>query len=420
MKLSDTKLQSQISWFPFPAQQSVIAAYDEKRHIRLAAGTRFGKSALCAYLALRELLKDNKRVWIVAPTYDLADKVFKHLTKFIADGFPSLIRGISTRPIPQVETPWGSWVKCKSTENPAGLLGEELDLVIFDEVAKAKRTIWEEYLEDRLTTRRGKSVFISTPWGKNWFFEEFVRAKHDKASAAFQFPSKENPHFPQDEWDRLKVSKRKDIFDQNFRAMFLTGAANFFEGVREVCSGRLKDYEGGHFYTLGVDWAKVRDWTVAVVIDKMTHHVVAFKRFQRIPYPLQEKKIIALSENYHRPEMWMDSTGLGEPIADSLKHSGVNVNDYKLTNKSKLALIEKLSIWIEQKRITYPPVEVLLDELETFGVEYNETSKTEKYGAPAGFHDDCVIALALAVWPLAENPLTKGDLKPLVVKHPRY
>jgi len=421
MKLNDQLLQEKIQWKPFPAQQKVLDAYLQKRHIRLAAGTRFGKSELCAYLALRELLKDNKHIWIVAPTYDLADKVFSKLVRLIGKGFPQLASCVTKRPLPMVKAPWGSWVQCKSVENPTGLLGEELDLLIFDEAAKSSRRIWDEYLEDRLSSRRGKSVFISTPWGQNWFYQEWLKAKTRPDSASFRFETRDNPYFPPEEWERLKEIKREDIFNQNFRAMFLSGAANFFRNIDDCIAGDFAPYESGHYYTMGIDWAKLRDFTVAVIIDRSRHHVVCLDRFKGVNYNLQMKRITELARDYGRPQIWMDTTGLGEVLSDVLKTGGrgLNIRDYKFTNKSKEALLEKLSIWIEKKRLTFPNHEILVDELKTFGIEYSQGGRL-KLSAPEGMHDDCVIALALAVWPLPENPVSFDEVRVMPFRSPKF
>jgi len=48
---------------------------------------------------------------------------------------------------------------------------------------------------------------------------------------------------------------------------------------------------------------------------------------------------------------------------------------------------------IHTKSISYPEG-VIVNELEVF--EYQFTANGVKYSAPSGFHDDCVMALALA------------------------
>jgi hypothetical protein len=52
-----------------------------------------------------------------------------------------------------------------------------------------------------------------------------------------------------------------------------------------------------------------------------------------------------------------------------------------------------LTAAIQQRKITFPEG-VITDELQIF--EYQYTSFGVRYGAPSGFHDDAVMALALA------------------------
>ncbi|HEB13444.1 MAG TPA: hypothetical protein ENI13_00515 [candidate division CPR3 bacterium] len=417
LSLNDKKLQEAIGWSPFGEQKQIIEAFDTHRDIRLAAGVRLGKSMLCGYLALREFLKDDKHIWIVAPSYELSEKIFQYIVKWVGTGFPKLAGGISNRPIPQIISPWGSWIRCKSAENPTGLLGEELDLAIIDEASRIKKDVWEGYVYDRLTSRQGKSIFISTPFGQNWFWEEWVKAKTAEDGASFQFESRVNPYFPPGEWQRAKERLREDLFNQNYRAQFLRGAASFFRGVRECISGEVQAAKKGHFYTIGIDWAKHRDYTVAIVIDRMNNHVVAMDRFHRIDYPLQERRIVELAKKYNHPQIWMDTTGVGEPISDSLKRTGLSIRDFKFTGKSKESLMEKLAIMIEKKKVFYPDIEILVDELESFGIEFSKAGNM-KYSAPEGMHDDCVDALALACWALADNPLKAGEIEPIIFNTP--
>jgi hypothetical protein len=68
----------------------------------------------------------------------------------------------------------------------------------------------------------------------------------------------------------------------------------------------------------------------------------------------------------------------------------------KLTNISKSQLIQRLIVAIEQRQIAWPTGwTVLTDELKRY--EYKITANGNiTYNAPGGYHDDCVIALALA------------------------
>jgi len=409
--ISDAKLKERIGFTPHPAQQHILD--NMKRFTVISAGRRFGKSNLCAYLALRELMATNRNIWIVSPTYDLSQKVFNYISRWIGQCFPKTFR-IQSAPHSIVRSPTGSILEAKSTENKEGLMGEELDLLIDDEASAQGKDIWETFLYPTLANRKGRAMFISTPKGQNWFYRLYQKGtpegrvhEKNKDYTSFLYSSKDSPHFPIDEWENAKITLPKDIFDQEYRAIFLSDAAAVFRNVEECAGGVLKDPEQGHLYVAGVDLGKFQDFTVVTIIDLTDHNVVYFDRFQSIGYPLQKRRIVAAARKYNNAIVTIDATGQGVPIADDLEADGLTVNDYQYTNKSKSELISKLSIYIEQNRIVYPPNAILIDELRSFG--YTKTAGGRfQYGAPEGQHDDMVNSLALAVWELSEQPLGEG------------
>ena len=288
-KLNDKRLQDKIKWHPFDKQQEIISAFDNHRDLRLAAGRRFGKSMLSAYFAIREFLKTDKHVWVVSPSYDLSEKVLGYITRWIGIGFPLTSRGISLRPVPKIDNPLKkSWIQCKSAENPTGLLGEELDLVVIDEAARLKPEIWQQYIYPCLSSRKGKSIMISTPFGKNFFYREYLRAKEAKDGCSFHFESRDNPLFSEDEWERARNMLPEMVFKQEYRALFLEDAASVFRSPRSCQSGLYTPFIPSHLYLMGVDLGRYHDFTVLTVIDRMTNGVVAFERFNQIDWEFQK------------------------------------------------------------------------------------------------------------------------------------
>jgi hypothetical protein len=105
------------------------------------------------------------------------------------------------------------------------------------------------------------------------------------------------------------------------------------------------------------------------------------------------KKIRELHEKFQAPKILMDSTGVGDPILEQLEDIA---EGYKFTNQSKINLINRLVVALEREEVKYPNIPTLINELKYF--QYIKTKSTLKMEAPAGFHDDCVISLALAVY----------------------
>ncbi len=88
--------------------------------------------------------------------------------------------------------------------------------------------------------------------------------------------------------------------------------------------------------------------------------------------------------------------GMGDLIFGGLSVVGPRIEAVKFTNQTKTELIQRLIVAMEQRQVSWPAVwDILTNELKRF--EYAVSNNgTITYNAPSGFHDDCVIALALA------------------------
>jgi hypothetical protein len=184
---------------------------------------------------------------------------------------------------------------------------------------------------------------------------------------------------------------------QELYAEFLRDVGSVFRNVETLVKGSLESASPYKSYVAGVDFAKHEDFTVAAILDS-DGHLCAFDRFGELDWELQLKRIATFVQSYSA-RLLVDATGVGDPLFDRLQRSGLHVEGYKFTSASKMELVENLSMMIDQKAISYPNIPELINELKLFGYT---TSKggTVQYGAPSGYHDDCVIALALAAWQL--------------------
>lgn len=139
----------------------------------------------------------------------------------------------------------------------------------------------------------------------------------------------------------------------------------------------------------GWDLAKSGDWTVGIALDRRGR-VCRFERFQR---PWAET-LSAIRAATGRVLAFVDSTGVGDPILEQLQRSGGRYEGFHFSSVSKQQLLEGLALAIQQGDLTFPAGPIVA-ELE--GYEYEYTRTGVRYSSPAGMHDDCVIALALAV-----------------------
>ena len=75
------KLFEQIGYEPHKGQ--IKLHYPDRKHRFTVAvcGRRFGKSLSSAMEAVYTITQPNKRIWVVAPTYELSNKVFREVYK---------------------------------------------------------------------------------------------------------------------------------------------------------------------------------------------------------------------------------------------------------------------------------------------------------------------------------------------------
>lgn len=428
--ISDSKLQELIGFYPHNKQKEILAC--NAREVIVCAGRRFGKSAVCGYIIVKELLgaldeirkgkRDSCKIWIVAPTYELTNKVFEYVVKFLLEfdkSFAQYISGGQGRP-GQMKMSERVWVQCKSTTEPMSLLGEELDICILDEAALIPEKVYYQYIYPLTISksRNTKTYLISTPRGKNWFQKLFIRLKAENSS--FQFSSLDGVETDIEKLDLIRQTTPDLLFRQEYLAEFLDEAGTVFKDLEQIISGTTEDAINGHNYVMGVDLGQMDDYTAISIFDLETHRLVHQDRFRGIEYPLQKEHIIAKARRYNNARVIIDATGVGKPIYQDLGQSGTFVEDFVFSGKTKDELIGNLIVFTKEKYITIPNIEYLVDELKAFEYQYiNETTgerlRNPKYSAPKGQHDDCVISLALACWGLQmEKPQQKDPLKELL------
>lgn len=288
-------------------------------------------------------------------------------------------------------------------DNADAIRSDAFDLAICDEAAKLSEQAIYDAIMPTLADRAGKLLLISTPRGRNWFWREWQRGQDTSQSRirSFTAPSSANP-IPQIKraYSLAKEQVSERTFRQEWDAEFVDDSGGVFRNVRACHAGSLEERPAnwGTQYVMGVDLAKMEDYTVLVVADIKEHKIVAMDRFNRASWPLQKERIASMAAYWNNASVFIDATGLGDPIYDDLLHAGIRVTPYKLTNATKSALIDNAVLLVEQQQVTFPAsLTTLTNELEAY--EYERTpAGVIRMNAPSGMHDDCVISFALACW----------------------
>lgn len=360
----------------------------------LACGRRWGKTRLGAALSVETALQGG-RAWWVAPSYGMA-AVGWRLLKQLAGQIPySKVRETDRR----ISFATGGSVQVKSADDPNSLRGEGLDFVVLDECAFMHPDAWYQALRPALSDRNGRALFISTPNGRNWFWELFQRAL-DPAEpdwGAWQLPTADNPAIPPGEIEAARQTLPEAVFRQEYLAEFLTDGAGVFENVRACATATPRATpQPGQRYVFGVDWGKQHDFTAVAVFDATSNALVHLARWRQVDYAVQTDRLRALCEVWRPQLLLVERNSIGEPLLEQLQRDGLPALGFTTTSSSKARLIESLALALARADLTLIPDPVLLAELNAYTLR-RAPSGWMQYGAPAAMHDDTVIAFALAL-----------------------
>lgn len=352
------------------------------RFIVLMCGRRWGKTIVSQTIAVNTALA-GKQVAYVTPTLKLGRKFFK---KYIKD-IPANIATFNKTDL-TIDFITGGSIQFFTGEALDNFRGNDFDLVILDEASYITnlKSEWDASIRPTLTDRKGRAIFLSTPRGKNDFYKFSLNEHKDPDNwRTFKFTSYDNPHIPSEEIDEARKELPAATFEQEYLANPMENADNPFgyafikSNIKELSKKPAKVY--------GIDLAKSYDYTVITGLDE-DGAVCHSERFQ-LPWTETIKKILTLPDI---PTL-VDSTGVGDPIVESLQLVRQYTTGFKFNPNSKQELVVGLVTGVQQNKVSYPEG-YYTAEMEIF--EYVLTSTGVRYSAPSGMHDDAVMSLALA------------------------
>jgi phage FluMu gp28-like protein len=378
-----------------PGQMEVYK--DNHRFRILVCGRRWGKTLLSSYLViLAALNKPDGMYWLVSPNYTQTKIIWRMIRKNIPkDHVKRVMEGELF-----IELHNGSMIFAKSGDNPDALRGEGLDGVVVDEAAFVKRDVWEQALRPALADKEGWALIISTPKGKNWLYEIFLRgidvANHPDYSS-FHYTSYDNPFLRKEELDEMVKGLPELTYKQEILAEFIEGGGTVFHNVDSVCICHQEEPKNDRIYCMGVDLGRHNDFTVISVGDIQDRRQVYRERFNREDWDYISDRIRSVYLHYNSALIYIDSTGMGDPIYEELAKDGLNVHGVNLNVKTKPAMVENLQLMMETNRIQLSSDDNLKMELSAYTYTILPTGNV-RYEAPGGFHDDEVVSVCLMAW----------------------
>jgi len=374
---------------PHPGQLEVHNS--DARFKVLSAGRRWGKTRLGVNECLDAASKGG-RAWWVSPSYKTSEVGWRPLRQ-IARRIPNAEVRLVDR---MVTLPGGGFVAVRSADNPDSLRGEGLDFVVMDECAFMQKEAWTEAIRPALSDRLGKALFISTPKGRNWFWENYQRGINgEEGWQSWTFPTVNNPYIAASEVEAARRDLPEIIYRQEYLAEFVDDQGGVFRRVQEAAVLQPREPQAGRQYVAGVDVASSVDFTVVSVLDAESKEMVYMDRFNRVDYPVLIDRLESVYHRYSLTSMVVESNSIGRPVIDELVSRGLAIIAFTTTSATKQSIIQGLQASFENAQIKIVNDPVLVGELLSFESKRNPSGGFS-YSAPAGMHDDCVMSLAFA------------------------
>ena len=357
----------------------------------LSAGRRWGKTRLgvneCVSVA-----NEGGRAWWVSPSYKTSEVGWRPLRQ-MCRRIPGVEIKLGDR---VVNFPNGGFVAVRSADNPDSLRGEGLDFVVMDECAFMQREAWTEAIRPALSDRQGKALFISTPKGRNHFWELYQKGINgEEGWQSWTFPTISNPFIQASEIEAAKRDLPEMIFRQEYEAEFIDSDGGVFRRVQDAAVLEPQEPDANKQYVAGVDVASSIDFTVVSIMDVKSKELVYLDRFNRVDYNVLENRLEALYRRWHLDSMKIEANSIGQPVIDHLYAKGLSIIPFTTTSATKQAIIQALQSAFEHGEIRIINDPVLVGELLSFESK-RSPSGGFSYSAPSGMHDDTVMSLAIA------------------------
>lgn len=416
------QLFSDLGYEPHPKQWLV---HDSTARFRvMMCGRRLGKSKCAAYEAIAAALIPRQMIWVVAPTYNLSEKVFREIFWELNrnNKLKLLLRSASYSSM-EIELVNGSKIIGKSADNPVSLVGEGVDFLIIDECALIKEDVWNQALRPTLADKKGKALFISTPRGMNWFYEMFSRGqKRLNETESWSFPSSDNPYLDPLEIKDAEETTPSLIFRQEWLAIPVAEQDMYFswELIQSCIDETIPQLEfrdhPKHEYYLGLDVARLgQDMSVFIISEKSWNDgKIRIVKVLEIEHQLINQAIGRakyLNDKFKFNKIFIDETGLGSGVVDGLKEQvGPAVQGITFTVEEKENLYSNLKMQMEKGNLKYPKHKKMLAEMQDLRYEYSTQGRMKIHHSDNG-HDDFPDALALSI-AFAKQ---KATFKPMIV-----
>lgn len=165
--------------------------------------------------------------------------------------------------------------------------------------------------------------------------------------------------------------------------------------------------------------ASGKDWKPKITFQDAIYHCRYIERMRNLSYPVMIERVRRVIENPEiggRYKLVLDQTGVGRPVYDLFKLSGMDIFGISITGgnadriisrseahvaKTNLVGITQVVSQADPPRLKYAAdladLDLLRNEIANFKVTLSKNAN-ELFSVREGLHDDLILALSLGLW----------------------
>jgi hypothetical protein len=194
---------------------------------------------------------------------------------------------------------------------------------------------------------------------------------------------------PATEIDGARETLPDHIFRQEYLADFIDNGSGVFSNIP------IKDnVERTYKYFAGIDLGRADDYTVLTILNERAEMVYC-DRWRHSSWQSIVDAMVPILNQY-KPKTYIEVNSIGDVIFEQIKALCSDIHPFMTTSKSKQEAVEALQVAIQNKEFSMMDIDWLKKEFDLFTYEYSAKSRSIKYSAPVGFHDDGVMSCCIA------------------------
>lgn len=155
----------------------------------------------------------------------------------------------------------GAVIALVGADNPDSMRGITPHFVVMEECAQLDPMAWPEIVRPSITVHKARVLFITTPKGRNWFFDLWTKAGELPDWSRFQSTAYDNPYVSKVELDAAHAECRSEvIWRQEYLAEFESHGGRVIPGFNyDKHFITLPPVKPSDYMIVPVDWGQSDD-----------------------------------------------------------------------------------------------------------------------------------------------------------------